>query len=317
MKKGVSVVLVMVLALSIGFAQGAKESTDYPTRDITMICGWGGGSSADVTCRIVAQIMEKELGVNVKVQNLAGTAGAVGYTELLNAAPDGQTIGMGTITLITHSLLGTVPFSYEDFTPLGTVLTDASVLFISPKAPFNNLDSMIAYSKANPRKATIAVSSLGGQTNLAARLLEEYFDVDWNLVAGASSGIDGATQCAGGHVHMCIASPNEGKAFVDSGDLIPLFVTVDSRVSTMPNVPTTKELGIDFTIGNMRGFFGPKNLQKNVVAVLERAILKATEDEQFRKNVDSQGAVITSLDATGTLELWKSKTEEFRSVLSN
>lgn len=306
--------LAAVLLVSVLFA-GCTED-EYPSKPITLLIGFDAGTSADTAGRILAQLVEKHLGQPVNVVNKPGTSGAMSYQDLNSAKNDGYTIAMGTMTLISHSLMGTIKFSYADLTPIVTFQTDPSVLYVSAAAPFKTWDDMLAYSKANPGQVTCATSSVGGLTNIVAKLLEEKLGVQWNLVVGTGGGADGITQAAGGHVMMAVGSPLEALSFVESGDVIPLGVSTTERLTgTYPDVATFRELGCDVVMGNIRAFFAPPKLDGKKVAILQAAFDKAIKDETFVTNVNKTGAALLHLDKDATAREFAAMTRDLTPIL--
>lgn len=309
----------IVLALAgIGFCgifSGCGEDK-YPSKPVTLIVGFDPGTSADTTSRLLAQLAEPHFGQPINVVNKPGTSGAMSYQELHASKNDGYTIAMGTMTLISHSLMGTIKFSHADLTPIVNFQTDPSVLFVSARAPFKTWDEMIAYSKSNPGAVSCATSSVGGLTNIVARILQEKLDVEWKIVIGTGGGADGVTQAAGGHVDMAVGSPLEGLSFVESGDVVPLGVSSNNRLAgSYPDLPTFVELGCDLAIGNIRAFYGPPGVDSKRIDILRAAFDKAIKDEKFLANLDKTGAALLHLNSEETKKEFAKMTEEFLPIL--
>src|SRR5690606_41240268 len=77
----------------------AMAQSDYPTRPVTVVCPWGAGGGTDATARIVAALLEKDLGQPFNVVNRTGGSGVVGHPALATAQPDGYTLGMNTVEI--------------------------------------------------------------------------------------------------------------------------------------------------------------------------------------------------------------------------
>ncbi len=307
----------LVCAVLLGCLFMGCGEDKYPSKPITLLIGFDPGTSADTAGRILAQLAEPGLGQPVNVVNKPGTSGAMSYQDLYSAKNDGYTIAMGTMTLIAHKLMGTIKFSYEDLTPIVTFQTDPSVLYVSAKAPFKTWEEMLKYSRDNPGKVTVATSSVGGLTNIAAKLLMDRLGVEWNLVVGTGGGADGMTQAAGGHVMMAVGSPLEGLSFVESGDIAPLGVSTPERLaSAYPDLPTFKERGADVVVGNIRAFFGPPGMDAKKVDILRAAFDKAIKDEKFISNVNKSGAALLHLNSEDTRKEFAKMTKDLTPILA-
>ena len=308
MRKLVSVlVVVSVFALLAGCSDRGPRAPDsrglsYPSRPITLLVGFDPGTGADISARTLAQLAESHLGQSINIVNRPGTSGAVSFQEIFTTRNDGYTIAMGTLTLVANNLMGVINFTFRDLTPIVTFQTDPSVLFVSSSAPFSTWDGMVEYAKANPGRLNVSVSSPGGLTNIAAQLMMKEAGIDWNLIVGTGGGIAGVTQAAGGHVDMAVGAPVEGLSFVQSGDLIPIAVTSPTRLAVYPDVPTCVELGVNVNIGNIRGLFGPPNMDPQRVDILRAAFDKAIADIRFSTFLDQTGAALLHLDSAQTVK---------------
>ena len=135
MKRLPIVVLRMVLLLSIVVLRNETQAADqYPEKPITFIVPIEAGSDGDILARPVVQKAAAGLGKNIVVVNKPGGGSTIGYLEVLRAKPDGYTIGMGTITLLTNKLQGLATFDYHDFTVLGTFYACPNNVFGSKKS---------------------------------------------------------------------------------------------------------------------------------------------------------------------------------------
>src|SRR5687768_7029088 len=106
------------LKLKPAFAQ------NYPTRPVTVICPWGAGGGTDATARIVAQLLEKDLGQPFNVVNRTGGSGVVGHSAIATAAPDGYTIGMLTVEISMMHHQGLTELTPASYQPLGLMNED-------------------------------------------------------------------------------------------------------------------------------------------------------------------------------------------------
>lgn len=307
--------LVLAVVVFFGFLSGCERRDTFPSRPVTLIIGFDPGSVSDVSGRIIAQLAEPHLGQTINIVNSPGTSGAVSYQQIFTARNDGYTIVKTTLTLVAHELMGVINFSFRDLTPILTFQTDPIVLFASSRAPFSTWEEMIEYSKANPGRVNVGVSSVGGLSNIAAQLMARELGVDWNLVVGTGGGIAGVTQAAGGHIELAVGGALEGLPFIDSGDLKAFAVTSHYRLESFPDLPTCIELGLDLTIGNVRALFGPPNMNPEHVAILRAAFDKAVAEPRFAEYLESSGAALLHLDSADTMRAFDELSRELAPIL--
>ncbi|MCC8086382.1 MAG: tripartite tricarboxylate transporter substrate binding protein [Clostridium sp.] len=310
--------LFLVFTLIAACGAGCKKQDIYPSKPITFMIGFDPGTGADVSGRLLASLAEKDLGVSVNILNKPGTSGAVSYKEIMGYEPDGYTIVQGTLTLLTHNLMGTIDHSFRDMTPIMTYQTEASAILMSASAPFSSFREMVSYAKEHPGEVTIATSSSGGVTNIIANAVANALGIEFNIIAGTGGGADCCTQCAGGHTNLAIGSFAESQAHIDAGNLIALGVTGSKRASVWPDVPTFAELGIEAAnVEQIRGVFGPPDMKEEDVKILQDALMKAANSPEFLENVEKTGATSTVLDAKQTGETFETFEKIIAPILEN
>jgi len=143
------VVAVMCLVVLSGLSEA---QTKYPSRPIKFICPWGAGGGTDRVARMLAVLLEKDLGQPVTVVNRTGGGGAVGHTAGSTAAPDGQTITIVTVEITMMHWMGLAKVTYSDFKPVALVNVDPAGVNVKADAPWNTLKELLDYAKANPGK---------------------------------------------------------------------------------------------------------------------------------------------------------------------
>src|SRR6187549_1764337 len=147
--------LALLTASTFGFAA-------YPERPITLIVPWGAGGGTDATARIIASLLEKELGQPVTVVNRTGGSGVVGHAAIASAAPDGYTIGMITVEIGMMHWQGLTEINGASYTPIGLVNADPSGIEVRADAPYKTVQDLLAAIKANPGKFKASGTGQGG-----------------------------------------------------------------------------------------------------------------------------------------------------------
>ncbi|MEO3992339.1 Bug family tripartite tricarboxylate transporter substrate binding protein [Pseudocitrobacter cyperus] len=249
----------------------------YPTKQIDLIVPYAAGGGTDLVARAFADAAKPHLPVSIGVINKPGGGGAIGFSEIATARPNGYKVGLGTVELTTLPSLGMVSFKTDSFKPIARLNADPAAITVRADAPWNTIDEFLQWAKENPGKVRIGNSGTGAIWHLAAAALEDKASVKFSHVPydGAAPAVTGLL---GGHIEAVAVSPGEVINQVSAGKLKTLVVMADERVKSMPSVPTLKEKGIDLSIGTWRGLIVPKNTPQDVVDVLAAAA-KATADE--------------------------------------
>ncbi len=276
-----AVFLAFGLLAVLSPAQG--EAAWTATRPIQLICPWAAGGGTDRIARMVGILLEKELGQPVTVVNRTGGGGAVGHTAGATAAPDGHTLTIVTVELAMMHWMGLTPLTYKEFTPITLVNIDASGVQVAQDAPWKSLKELLDYVKANPGKAKASGTAKGGIWDLArAGLLKTAgIPVDampWVPSTGAATGLQ---ELVAGGVQVVTSSLVEGRSMIDAKKVRALANMAEARDPVFPDVPTTKELGYDWTLGAWRGFALPKGTPAEIQGVYEKAMDKIVKNKEF------------------------------------
>jgi len=272
-----------VVALAAGVVSDAAAQAKYPSRPIQLICPWAAGGGTDRIARMVAILLEKELGQPVTVVNRTGGSGAVGHMAGATATADGHTITIVTVELTMMHWMGLTPVTYKEFTPVVLLNIDPAGVQVAATSEWRTLKQLLDYVKANPGKAKASGTGRGGSWDLArvGMLKTVGIPIDampWVPSTGAATGLQ---ELAAGGVQVVTASLVEGRPLIDAGKVRPLAHMADKRDPAFPDVPTLKELGIDWTMGAWRGIALPKGASPEIVAVLEKALEKVVRSKEF------------------------------------
>ena len=277
------ILLFVVLALAVIWPGDAAEAAWAPNRPIQLVCPWAAGGGTDRIARMVAVLLEKELGQPVTVVNRTGGSGAVGHTAGATAASDGHTITIVTVELAMMHWMGLTPVTYKEFTPVVLLNIDPAGVQVSMTSEWKTLKELLDYVKANPGKAKASGTGWGGIWDLAraGMLKTAGIPIDampWVPSTGAATGLQ---ELVAGGVQVVTASLVEGRTLIDAGKVRALAHMADARDPAFPNVPTLKELGINWTMGAWRGIALPKGTSPEVVAVYEKALDKVVKSKEF------------------------------------
>ncbi len=279
-------------ALALGTAALPSQAQSYPTRPITLVCPWGAGGGTDATSRIIASLLERELGQPVTVVNRTGGSGVVGHSAIASAAPDGYTIGLATVEIGMMHWQGLTELTGASYTPIGLVNADPSGVQVRAESPYKTIQELLAAIKANPGKLKASGTGQGGIWHLAiAGLLRDQkidpASVPWVPSNGAAPGLQ--DMIAGG-VDLAPVSLPEARSLIDAGKVRSLAVMAEETAALYPDVPTLKKaIGSDWTMAAWRGIVAPKGIPADVRDKLAAAIKKIAAGKEYNDFMTKQG----------------------------
>jgi tripartite-type tricarboxylate transporter receptor subunit TctC len=223
--------------------------------------------------------------------NRIGGSGAVGHTAGATAAPDGYTMTITTVEITMMHWMGLAQLTYKDMKGVALVNIDPAGVNVKIDAPWKNLKELLDYAKANPGKLKASGTGKGGIWDLsrAGMLKTAGISVDaipWVPSNGAAPALQ---EMLAGGVHVVPCSLPEAYSLIEAKKVKALAIMADQRAELFPEVPTLKELGLNWTMGAWRGITVPKGTPADVVAVLEKSIEKAMANDQFKKFMKDRG----------------------------
>jgi tripartite-type tricarboxylate transporter receptor subunit TctC len=272
-------------------------AADFPTKEVQIIIPWAAGGATDLVFRALAASSAKHLGKAVVVVNRPGGAGAIGYTEAMQARPDGYTLVTAVTPLAILPHQASTAFTYQNFEPILNVVQDPAMFQIRADSPWKTLAEFLDYAKKNPGMITVGNSGAGGGVHLIALAFEKAAGVQFNHIPFAGGG-PSITALLGGHVHAVSCSPPEGIAHVKAGKLRIIALFSENRMEAFPAVPVVREQGVNFTMGQWRGLAAPKGTPPDVIKALHDAFKKGMEDPAFVKNAGDMSVHLSYLGPT-------------------
>lgn len=268
--------------------QAANADANFPRKQLNIVVPYAPGGASDTVARIYGKEMEKVLGKPVTVTNRTGASGAVGLESVKNSRPDGYTLAYMPVESTMISALGLSTISSDDFTFVCRVMTIPAAITVKADAPWNTLEEFLADAKKNPGKIMVGNSGAGSIWHVASAALGQAAGVQFNYVP-----FDGAAPAVaallGGNIQAVAVSPSEVKANVDAGQFKVLAVLGDKRSNVVPDVKTSKELGLDVTAMGWGGFAVPKGTPEDVVKVLVDASAKAVQTDAVKNLLKERG----------------------------
>lgn len=300
-------------------AAPAVAQANWPSRPLTMICPWGAGGGTDATARIVAQLLEKDLGQPVNVVNRTGGSGVVGHSAIATAAPDGYNIGMLTVEIAMMHHQGLTELTPSSYMPLGLMNEDPPGVQVSTSGPYKDIKALAEAIKAAPAgKLKASGTGQGGIWHLAligwlVAMGLKPDHVAWVPSNGAAPGMQ---DLAAGGIDIVTCSVPEARAMIDAGKAKSLAIMASERNPQFKDVPTLNEtLGINYSIGAWRGIGAPKGLPPEIAAKLTAALKKAFDSKDYKDFMNSRGFGMKFADGKGFADFMAASDKSMASAM--
>jgi len=277
-------VAVLIFATLMPANASAQEAF-AAGKPIEMTVLFPAGTSADVTARVLADGMGRQLLTNVLVVNRPGAGGAIGYKYAAAQAADGYHMVWNSNSISTAFHSGMMSIDYRAFDPVARVLVETPLLVVKADAPWKDLRDFVAYAKTNPAKVTVGNSGAGSHTHFSAVMLFKAAGV--NVIDVPFGAAQVAPSLLGNHVNSVMQLPGALATHVKSGSLRVLAALSAKRDPAFPDVATASEQGVNVAADAWRGIAVPKGTPRPVIAKLEDAIRKTVASAEFIKASES------------------------------
>ena len=310
MKKAMmAAVFAGVLALT-----GTAGAEDFPTRQLTMVIPFAAGGPTDVLGRVMAQKMGELLGQTVIVENVGGAGGMTGGKRVADARPDGYTMLLGTVgtqaqgqTLYKHPLYNAL----TDFTPVALIADVPIALLVRKDLPAKDLKEFVAYAKANQAKMQYGSAGAGSATHLGCVVLDTAMGT--KIIHVPYKGTGPAMQdLVAGRIDFICEIVSTAKAQIDGGTVRALAIMTTERSPVLPNLPTTREQGLDVQAYTWNAIYLPKGAPADVVKKLHDAAVEAMNSPSVKERLQSLGAMVVAPDRQSSAYLGKFTADEIK-----
>jgi tripartite-type tricarboxylate transporter receptor subunit TctC len=288
---------------AILFSCGAALAQTFPSQPIKMISPFPPGGSVDITARLIAEPLAAQLGAKIVIENRSGASGNIGMEAAAHAKPDGYTLVLNTIPLVTNQSLfdklGWDPI--RDFAPIGMVATSPHVVVVPGKSPAHTLDELLRMARANPGRLTYASAGVGTTFHLCGEMFKEETGT-FILHVPYRGGGPAVTDTVGGQVDVSFPSLGAAVPFVKSGALRALAVTDKARSALLPDVPTLQEAGVKgFYFTQWLALLAPAGTPPEIVLKLNSSLRSALGSKEIIEKFQAQAfeAFITTPDEAG------------------
>jgi tripartite-type tricarboxylate transporter receptor subunit TctC len=268
---------------------GAWAQAPFPGKaPVELVVLFAAGSSADVSARILAEGMSKDLGVPVTISNRPGAGGTVGYKYVAGSRPNGHTLVWNSNSVSTTFYSGTSDINYQAFDPVARVTVEIPAVVVQSKSQWKTLHDLLEYARANPGMLKVGNSGTGSHTHMASASLFEAAGVEVLEVPFGSSQV--VPSLLGGFVDALVQLPGAVVPLVKSGSMRVLAVLSAKRDPVFPDVPTAQELGVKVApLDLWRGIAVARGTPKAVIARLQKAVHASMESAEFKSAGEQLG----------------------------
>src|SRR3990172_979306 len=298
---------IVVCANLLCAASPAAAQEKFPSRPIKIIVPPPPGGGTDITARLLAELVEPMLGQKVVVVNKAGAGGTLGMSAVVQAKPDGYTLGglwNAPLTMTPHSQA--VPYSLQDYVAISLADTAPALLCTKPDFPANTGKEFIEVIRSNPNKYTYGNDGVVGMLHLSTERIFTKLGIKARPVPFGGAG-ETLKNFLGGHVDIYAGSIPPIVPHVKAGAAKCLLLTSKEKNAAVPQAASLSELGIPETATYLwHGIVGPKGIPPDRIAILEKAFARAAKSDKFRQLMEAKGVTVEGSGAA-----------EFRKLIDN
>jgi tripartite-type tricarboxylate transporter receptor subunit TctC len=286
--KGIAMLVAAVAAL----VAAPLQAQPYPSRPIQLVVGFPPGGGVDIVARQLAEKLSEVLGQRVVVENKAGAAGNVAMEYVARAKPDGYTLLMGNLGMLSANpaLYRNLSFDpAKDFAPIARVVVTPLVAVVPAALPVKSLADFIALAKSKPGELNFGSGGNGNINHLAGELLKMQTGTKIQHIPYKGSA-PALSDLVAGRIQLMIDGGNVVQPFVTAGTVRAIAMTGEQRAASAPTVPTAREAGLpDFVIYGWQGVLAPAGTPADVIERLNADIGKALADPALKARLSGQG----------------------------
>ena len=270
-------------AAALPAVSSITRAQTYPARPVRLIVGFTPGSAPDVEARLMAQWLSQRLGQQFLVENRAGAGGNIGTEVAVRAPADGYTLLLvGAPNAINTTLYEKLSFNFlRDIAPVAGITRERLVVVVHPSFPAKTIPEFIAYTKANPRKVTMASAGNGSSTHVSGELFKMMAGVDMIHVPYRGGG-QVMTDLIAGQVQVSFMGLSVAIEHIRSGKVRALAVTTTTRSDVLPDIPTVGDFVPGYEASAFWGIGAPRNTPAEIINKLNQEMNAGLAEPTFK-----------------------------------
>jgi len=283
---------IAAVAAVMSAVAGAAQAQPFPTKPVHIFVPYPAGGGVDVLSRTLGDVVSKQWGQSVVVENRPGAGGMIASQALVASPPDGYTLIMVASGHATNPFLyPKLPYdTFKNFTPISLLASSPNILLVRADSPFKTLADVIAQAKAKPGSLSFAHAGTGTSTHLAGELLKSLAKIDLNAIP-YKGGAPAINDLLGGQIPMSFNNGPESVGQLQAGTVRALAVTTAARAPFLPDVPSMAETVPGYDTEVWWGLLGPGGMPADVVAKLSRDFVAALNTDAVRERLKKLGSL--------------------------
>jgi len=269
----------------------AVAQSPFPSKPVRIFVPYAAGGGVDILARTLGDVVSRQWGQGVVVENRPGAGGVVASQALATSAPDGYTLIVVASGHATNPFLyAKLPYdTFKDFTPISLLASSPNILLVRADSPLKSVADVIAQARAKPGSLAFAHAGNGTSTHLAGELLKNLAKIDINAIP-YKGGAPAINDLLGGQIDMSFNNGPEAVGQLAAGTVRALAVTTASRAPFLPDVPSMAETVPAYDTGVWWGLLGPAGMPRDLVEKLSRDFVDALNTEPVKERLSKLGA---------------------------
>lgn len=291
MDKKYALSVVLTGAALLGAAVSAQAQNWQPEKNVEIVINTAPGSGQDSTGRLIQKILleRKAVPTSLTVVNKPGGGGAIAYTYLQQHPADGHFVAIASKSLLTNHILGRMPLTYSNLTPLAILFEEYITVAVKADSPIKNGRDMLDRLKKDPAALSFGVATSLGNPNhqgVAMAMKDAGIDLRRAKTAVFQSGGNAITALLGGHVDVVPGSVGLMRKHIEAGSVRLIAIASPQRLGGIfANTPTWKEQGANAIVSNWRGMVGPGGMTPAQTAYWDNALKQLTQSDAWKKEL--------------------------------
>jgi tripartite-type tricarboxylate transporter receptor subunit TctC len=282
---------MIAAAVAMVAAGGMASAQSFPSKPVRIFVPYAAGGGVDILARTLGDVVSRQWGQPVVVENRPGAGGVVASQTLVTSPPDGYTLIVVASGHATNPFLyPKIPYdTFKDFAPISLLASSPNILLVRADSPFKTLGDMIAQARAKPGSLSFGHAGTGTSTHLAGELLKNLARIDLNAIP-YKGGAPSINDLLGGQIPMSFNNGPESVGQLEAGTVRALAVTTASRAPFLPNVPSMAETVSGYDTEVWWGLLGPAGMPPDLVAKLSHDFVAALNTEPVKERLAKLGA---------------------------
>lgn len=270
---------------------GAASAQSFPSKSVHIFVPYPAGGGVDVLTRTLGEVVSKQWGQSVVVENRPGAGGVIASQAVVTSPPDGYTLIMVASGHATNPLLyPKIPYdTFKDFTAISLLASSPNILLVRADSPFRTVADVITAAKTRPGSLSFAHAGTGTSTHLAGELLKALAKLDLNAIP-YKGGAPAINDLLGGQIPLSFNNGPESVGQLQAGTLRALAVTTAERAPFLSNVPSMAETVAGYDTGVWWGLLGPAGIPPEVLAKLSHDFVAALNTDAVKERLGKLGA---------------------------